>query len=95
MDDGKYTFVAHLYIPQLKKDFKIDANGERTFMGHFLCDVETVKRFVNIHLHYNVSNLKKITEMSTLYLPWKNFCGCTWLLSPFQQALTYGKVRLS
>jgi len=35
-------------------------------MGHFLCGVETVKRFVNEHLHCNVSNLKKICEMSTL-----------------------------
>jgi len=36
------------------------------FMGHFLCDVETVKRFVNDNLHCNVSNLKKICKLSTL-----------------------------
>jgi len=36
-------------------------------MGHFLCGVETVKRFVNIRLHYNVSNLKKISKMSTFH----------------------------
>jgi len=27
-------------------------------------------------------------------LPWKNFCGCPWLFSPFQLTLRYGKVRL-
>jgi len=27
--------------------------------------------------------------------PRKNFCRRTWLLPPFQQALTYGQVRLS
>jgi len=26
--------------------------------------------------------------------PWKKFCGRPRLLSPFQQALTYGQVRL-
>ena len=31
-------------------------------MGHCLCGVETVKRFVNIRLHCNVSNLKKIAK---------------------------------
>jgi len=36
-------------------------------MGHFLCGVETVKRFVNIRLHCNVSNLKKISKMSTFH----------------------------
>jgi len=36
-------------------------------MGHFLRGVETVKRFVNIHLHCNVSNLKQISKMSTFH----------------------------
>jgi len=36
-------------------------------MGHFLCGVETVKSFVKIRLHYNVSNLKKISKMSTFH----------------------------
>jgi len=36
------------------------------FVGNFLCGVETVKRFVNVRLHCNVSNLKKISKMSTL-----------------------------
>jgi len=44
----------------------MDANGARAFVGHFLCGVETVKRFVNVRLHCNVSNLKKISKMSTL-----------------------------
>ena len=44
-------------------------------MGHFLCGVETVKSFVKVHFHCNVSNLKKISKMSTLALTWKNFCN--------------------
>jgi len=58
--DRKYAFVANSYTAPLEKDFKIDANGARAFMGNFLCGVETVKRFVNILSHCNVSNLKKI-----------------------------------
>jgi len=37
-------------------------------MEHCLCGVETVKRFVNIRLHCNVSKLKKISKMSTFHL---------------------------
>jgi len=33
-------------------------------MGHYLWGVERVKRFVNVHLHCIVSNLKKISKMS-------------------------------
>jgi len=36
MDDRKYTFVANPYTAPLEKDFKIDANGARASMGHFL-----------------------------------------------------------
>jgi len=57
----------------LEKDFKIEANGARTFMGHFLCGVETVKRFVNVHLQCNVSNLKNISNMMTLPPPLEKF----------------------
>ena len=57
MDDIKYIFVANSYTALLE-DLKIDANEARSFMGHFLCGVETVKRFVNIHFHRNVSILK-------------------------------------
>jgi len=35
-------------------------------MGRFLCDVERVKRFMNVHLHCIISNLKIIRKMSTL-----------------------------
>jgi len=42
--------------------------------GHFLCVVERVKRFVNVDLHFIISNLKRISKMSTLP-PWKNYCG--------------------
>jgi len=41
MDDEKYICVANLYTVLLQKDFKVDANGARAFMGHFLCGVET------------------------------------------------------
>jgi len=73
--------VANSYSLQapLEKDFKIDANGARAFTGNFLRGVETAKRFVNVHLHCNVSNLKMISKMSTLPLR-KNFCGRPWLL---------------
>jgi len=36
------------------------------YMGRFLCDVERVKRFMNVHLHCIISNLKIIRKMSTL-----------------------------
>jgi len=36
-------------------------------MEHFLCGAETVKRFVNIPLHCNVSNLKMISKLSTFH----------------------------
>jgi len=35
--------------------------------------VERVKRFVNVHLHCIVSNLKKISKFRRCHL-WKNFC---------------------
>jgi len=35
-------------------------------MGHFLCGVERVKRYVNTHLHCIVSSLKWSSKMSTL-----------------------------
>jgi len=44
-DGRKHNFVANSYTAPFEKDFKIDANGGRAFMGHFLCGVETVKRF--------------------------------------------------
>jgi len=70
------SFVANSYsLPTapLEKDFKIDANGARAFVGNFLCGVETGKRFVNVHLHCNVSNLRIISKMSTLPSPPKKF----------------------
>jgi len=42
-------------------------------MGHFLCGVETAKRFVNVHLHCNVSNLKNISNMMMLPPPLEKF----------------------
>jgi len=59
--------VANSYAAPLEKDSKIDANGARAFMGHCLCGVETVKRYVNIRLHCSVSNLKKISKMTMLH----------------------------
>jgi len=42
-------------------------------MVHFLCGAETVKRFVNVHLHYNIRNLKNISNMMTLPPPLEKF----------------------
>jgi len=42
-------------------------------MGHFLCGVERVKRFVNVHLHCIVSNLEMIGKISTLSPPGKMY----------------------
>jgi len=42
-------------------------------MVHFLCGVETAKRFVNVYLLCNVSNLKNISNMMTLPLPLERF----------------------
>ena len=81
--NGKYTFVANSYTVPFEKDFKIDANGARAFMGHFLCGVETVKRFVNILLHCNVSNLKKISTTPTLYPHGKISAGAPDYFHPF------------
>ena len=36
--------------------------------------LEKVKRFVDVHLYYIVSNLKRISKISTSP-PWKIFCG--------------------
>jgi len=44
-------------------------------MGNFLCGVETKKRFVDVHLLCNVSNLSISSEMSTLPPTWKYFRG--------------------
>jgi len=65
--------VENSYTAPLEKDFKIDANRAHAFIGHFLCGVETVKRFVNTRLHCNVSNLKMISKskMLTLHPPGK------------------------
>jgi len=62
-------------------------------MVHLLCGVETVKRFVNVHLHCNVSNLKNIRSMMALSPPLEKFLR-TWLFSPFQHVLRYRQARL-
>jgi len=43
--------------------------------GHFRYGVERAKRCVNVHLHCIVSNMERISKMSSLPTPWKNFCG--------------------
>jgi len=37
--------------------------------------LERTKRFVNAHLHCTVSNLKRISKISTLPPPTKTLCG--------------------
>jgi len=54
--------VANSYAAPLEKYFKLDANGAHAFVGHILSGVKTVKCFVNVQLHCNVSNLKKISK---------------------------------
>jgi len=74
----------------------MDANGARGLMGNFLCGVETAKRFVNIRLHCSVSNLRKISKMSTFH-PLEKFLRTPMatftLLTSFD--VLYGQVRLS
>jgi len=36
-------------------------------MGHYLWGVQRVNRFVNVHLHCIVSDLKKVSKMSMLH----------------------------
>ena len=36
-------------------------------MRHFLCGVQRVKNFMNLHLHCIVSNLEKISKMSAFH----------------------------
>ena len=40
-------------------------------MKHYLCGVEGIKRFLNVHLHCVVSNLKMISKKPTLPPPGK------------------------
>jgi len=67
------TFENHCSRPRLA-EMGLETSLETPSLG-----VEAVKRFVNVHLHCNVSNLKKISKMSTLP-PWTHFCGHPWLL---------------
>jgi len=72
----------------------VDRDSQKWVLRRSLV-VQTVKCFVKVHMHCNVSNLINISKMSTLPPSWKNFCGHPWLLSPVQQALTYRQVRRS
>jgi len=56
-----------------------NANGAGAFMGNFLCGAERVKRFVKVHLHCIIRNLKKDKRNVDVARPWKMFCGrpCT------------------
>ena len=50
-------------IPQFSKSCKR--------MGNYLCGVERSKRFVKVHLHCIVRNLKKDKRNVDVALPWK------------------------
>jgi len=82
-----------LHLKNISK-LKIDANGARAFMWHFLCGVETVKRFVDVHLHCNDSNLKNISYMMTLPPSLEKFLRTPMAIFTIQQALRYGQDRL-
>ena len=62
--------------------------------------VERIRRFVNIHLHCIVSNLKRVSKFSTLP-PWKNFCGRSWQCTDFDlifglySVVLFGSILLS
>jgi len=60
--------MANSYTAPLEKDLKIDANGTRAFMGHFLCGTETVKRFVNVD---TLANLFQPMRSKTIC--WQNY----------------------
>ena len=77
-EDRKYTLLVNSCVPSPEYDFKKNANRMRAFMGNFFCGVDcrkclcgVEKRFINVHLHCIVSNLKRISKMSTLPLPEK------------------------
>ena len=88
--DKKYTFVANsqAYTAPLEKDFKRDANRAHAFIGHFLCGIVTVKRFVTIRLHCNVSNLKMMSKMSTLHTSGKISADAHGYFHPFNKHFT-------
>jgi len=69
----------NLHLKKISK-LKIDANGARAFMGHFLCGVETV------NLHCNVSNLKNISNMVTLPSSLEKLLRTPMAICTFQQA---------
>jgi len=68
-DDKKRNLFANSNTTPPEYDFK--KCGACAFMGNFLCVVERVKRFVKVHLHCIVRNLKNDSEMPTLPLPRK------------------------
>jgi len=41
--------------------------------------VESVKRFLNVHLNCIVSNLKRIQQNFDIVPTWKNICGRQWM----------------
>jgi len=63
-----------------------NANRAHAFLGHFLCGAETVTRFVNIRLHCNFSNLKKISK--TLQPPGKISAVTHGYFHPFNKVFT-------
>jgi len=59
-------------------------------MGHFLCGVKAAKRFVNVHLHRNISYLKKINKLLTFHLPLEEFLRTTMAtFNPFSKLSSF------
>jgi len=77
-----------------EKDFRIDANKVRAFMWYLLSGVETIIRFVNICLHCNVGNLKKISKMLTFKSHGKISADTHDYFHPFK-SLDVWEIRLS
>jgi len=65
------------------------------FHGAFSLWSRNSKAFYEYPFALQRQQPKKISKRSTFHHSWKNFCGRPWLISPLQQALTYGQVRLS
>jgi len=74
------------------KRFQNSCEWSACFHGAVSLWCRNSKAFVNLHLHCNVSNLKKLSKMSTLHHPRKIYTDSH---GYFQQTLTYGQVRLN
>jgi len=93
MTESTPLWQSHVAYSYTWKRFQNRCEWSTCFHGEFSLWCSNSKVFCERPLHCNVGNVKKINKIS-MFLSWKNFCGRQWLLSPFQQAFTYGKIKL-